>query len=100
MDTCGTLGSLVVDQETGERLLLSNWHVLPANWSARVSAGIYRRGQRTGGECVNATVRVGQAEIDMEAVETGGRTGLTRGVDIAIEHRGVAAVLRRVSILV
>jgi hypothetical protein len=73
MDTCETLGSLVVDRETGERLLLSNWYVLPASWNARVSPCIYPRGPRTGRE--NAI-----------------------GVDIAIEHRGVAAILRRVSI--
>jgi hypothetical protein len=119
-DTYGTLGGLVVDSATGERMLLSNWRVLAPDWSARVSPRIYQRARGDEGHdtaspsrdaiprehdaavvVLNGSlalageplglgaVRVGQAEIGMEVVKSGGRTGITCGV-----VRGVDGIAR------
>lgn len=45
----GTLGALVVDARTGAELLLSNWHVLVADWRARAGQRIYQPGRLDGG---------------------------------------------------
>jgi endonuclease G len=45
----GTLGGLVIDQATGAELILSNWHVLAADWSARPGQRIYQPGRLDGG---------------------------------------------------
>lgn len=45
----GTLGSMVVDRKTGNRMILSNWHVLVGNWSARPGQKIYQPGRLDGG---------------------------------------------------
>jgi endonuclease G len=45
----GTLGGLVVDRETGERMILSNFHVLAGAWHARPGWPIYQPGRLDGG---------------------------------------------------
>jgi len=45
----GTLGGLVVDRVSGRPMILSNWHVLVADWQARVGQGIYQPGRLDGG---------------------------------------------------
>lgn len=50
----GTLGGLVVDRASGAPLLLSNWHVLVNNWSARPGLPIYQPGRLDGGTSADA----------------------------------------------
>src|SRR5262245_60543813 len=45
----GTLGGLVRDRATGAPMILSNWHVLVADWSARLGQSIYQPGRLDGG---------------------------------------------------
>jgi endonuclease G len=45
----GTLGTLVIDTATGSEMLLSNWHVLVADWTARPGQRIYQPGRLDGG---------------------------------------------------
>jgi endonuclease G len=47
--TYGTLGALVVDRTNGEPMILSNWHVLVVEWSARTGQRIYQPGRMDGG---------------------------------------------------
>ncbi|MGH9835154.1 MAG: hypothetical protein ACRD9Y_19205, partial [Blastocatellia bacterium] len=48
-NTYGTLGGLVVDRANGDPMILSNWHVLVADWRARVGQSIYQPGRLDGG---------------------------------------------------
>jgi endonuclease G len=45
----GTLGGLVRDRETGDPMILSNWHVLAGDWRARPGWPIYQPGRGDGG---------------------------------------------------
>ncbi len=45
----GTLGGPVEDRETGDRMILSNWHVLAGSWWARPGWPIYQPGWGDGG---------------------------------------------------
>ncbi|MFN0086833.1 MAG: hypothetical protein ACKVX9_15690 [Blastocatellia bacterium] len=45
----GTLGGLVADRVTGERMILSNWHVLAGDWGARIGQRIFQPGRMDGG---------------------------------------------------
>ena len=45
----GTLGGLVEDRDEGYMMILSNWHVLAAEWWARPGQRIYQPGRRDGG---------------------------------------------------
>lgn len=45
----GTLGGLVTDRSTGAAMILSNWHVLVGNWSARPGQRIFQPGRLDGG---------------------------------------------------
>jgi hypothetical protein len=45
----GTLGGLVRDRETGDPMILSNWHVLAGHWSIRPGWPIYQPGRGDGG---------------------------------------------------
>jgi hypothetical protein len=46
----GTLGGLVEDRDTGDRMILSNWHVLAGKWHAQEGWPIYQPGWGDGGE--------------------------------------------------
>jgi endonuclease G len=54
----GTLGGKVHDRVTGEAMVLSNWHVLAAGWSARRGQLVYQPGRLDGGTFVNAFARL------------------------------------------
>jgi endonuclease G len=121
----GTLGTLVIDRETGAEMILSNWHVLAADWRARPGSRIYQPGRLDGGtgadtiatltrhamsanlDAAVATLSdsrglineqfelgqvqgVGRAELGLEVVKSGRRTGITYGRIIAVE--GVAKI--------
>jgi endonuclease G len=45
----GTLGGLVIDRDTGDPMILSNWHVLAGAWHARPGWPIYQPGRGDGG---------------------------------------------------
>ncbi len=45
----GTLGGKVYDRATGQPMILSNWHVLAADWRARPGQRIYQPGRLDGG---------------------------------------------------
>lgn len=47
--TAGTLGGLVLDQETGAAMILSNWHVLIGDWMRWENRRIYQPGRLDGG---------------------------------------------------
>jgi hypothetical protein len=49
----GTLGGKVIDRVTGKTMLLSNWHVLVADWGARTGQRIYQPGRLDGGVAVD-----------------------------------------------
>jgi endonuclease G len=46
----GTLGGKVIDRATGAEMILSNWHVLVADWGARQGQRIYQPGRLDGGK--------------------------------------------------
>jgi len=52
-NAAGTLGGMVIDRLTGETMLLSNWHVLVADWGARTGQRIYQPGRLDGGVAVD-----------------------------------------------
>jgi hypothetical protein len=47
--TYGTLGGKVIDRNTGAEMILSNWHVLVAEWGVRPGQRIYQPGRLDGG---------------------------------------------------
>lgn len=51
----GTLGGKVYDRMTGEQMILSNWHVLAADWSARRGQLIFQPGRLDGGTFANVS---------------------------------------------
>jgi endonuclease G len=51
--TYGTLGGKVYDKKTGDEMILSNWHVLAADWRARRGQLIYQPGRLDGGTYKN-----------------------------------------------
>lgn len=122
--TYGTLGGLVSDRASGARMILSNWHVLVAEWNARPGQRIYQPGRLDGGTSADSVASlardamaqgldaavatlhdgrrltsdqlglgavrgVARAELGMEVVKSGRRTGITFGV-----VRGVEGVTR------
>lgn len=48
-NSAGTLGAKVIDRETGAEMILSNWHVLVADWIGRPGQRIYQPGRLDGG---------------------------------------------------
>jgi hypothetical protein len=52
-NAAGTLGGIVIDRATGAEMLLSNWHVLVCNWTARPGQRIYQPGRLDGGTFAN-----------------------------------------------
>lgn len=49
----GTLGTRVADRSTGTEMILSNWHVLVADWAARPGQSIYQPGRLDGGTAMD-----------------------------------------------
>jgi endonuclease G len=54
----GTLGGPVIDRETGAPMILSNWHVLAADWHARPGWPIYQPGRGDGGSQEDLVARL------------------------------------------
>jgi endonuclease G len=48
-NAAGTLGARVRDRTTGAEMILSNWHVLAADWTGRPGQGILQPGRLDGG---------------------------------------------------
>jgi len=56
--TYGTLGCRVIDRASGAAMLLSNWHVLVADWFARPGQHIYQPGRLDGGMPADTVARL------------------------------------------
>lgn len=54
----GTLGGLVTDRETGNPMILSNFHVLVSGWYARAGQPIYQPGRGDGGNAADTVARL------------------------------------------
>jgi endonuclease G len=65
----GTLGTLVIDRETGDEMILSNWHVLAADWRARPGSRIYQPGRLDGGSSLDtvATLTRHAMSVNLDA---------------------------------
>ena len=53
-----TLGGKVIDRATGAEMMLSNWHVLVAEWTARPGQRIYQPGRLDGGTRADSVARL------------------------------------------
>ena len=49
----GTLGGIVVDRTTQQKMILSNWHVLVARWYAKSGQRIFQPSRSDGGSSAN-----------------------------------------------
>jgi endonuclease G len=83
----GTLGGLVVDQETGVEMMLSNWHVLAADWLARPGQRILQPGRLDGGTPANTVATLARdamsANLDAAvATLNGGRPLINHQLDL------------------
>jgi endonuclease G, mitochondrial len=85
--TYGTLGGLVIDRHTGAEMILSNWHVLVGDWSARPGQPILQPGRGDGGTAVDAVATLTRNAMPVNldaAVATlnGSRALLNEQVDL------------------
>ena len=83
----GTLGGLVVDRETGKRMILSNWHVLAGDWQAQPGRPIYQPGRGDGGTYPDTVARLSRhamsSGLDAAVAElTGSRQLINRQFDL------------------
>ena len=60
----GTLGGQVTDRETGEKMILSNWHVLAGRWHAQAGWPIYQPGRGDGGTGADAVAKLSRHAMD------------------------------------
>lgn len=65
----GTLGGIVVDRASGAQMILSNWHVLVSEWTARAGQRIYQPGRLDGGSFGNtiATLTRNAMPVNLDA---------------------------------
>jgi endonuclease G len=65
----GTLGGIVIDRVTGAEMILSNWHVLVCQWTARAGQRIYQPGRLDGGTFANtvATLTRHAMSVNLDA---------------------------------
>jgi endonuclease G len=61
----GTLGGKVIDRTTGAEMILSNWHVLVADWGARPGQRIYQPGRLDGGTFRDAVATLTRHAMDV-----------------------------------
>lgn len=54
----GTLGGAVRDRQTGDYMILSNWHVLVGDWNHRPNRRIFQPGRLDGGTAVDTIARM------------------------------------------
>lgn len=83
----GTLGGAVIDRKSGDRMILSNWHVLVGYWDVRPGAPVFQPGRGDGGggnDLVARYVRDAMAlNLDAAVAElTGERSIINNQVDI------------------
>ncbi len=84
----GTLGGLVIDRETGAKMLLSNWHVLVGVWEAQPGWPIYQPGQGDGGTAADTVATLSRdamaSRLDAAVAElTGVRALINNQFDLA-----------------
>lgn len=60
----GTLGGKVIDRTTGDEMILSNWHVLVADWGALPGQKIYQPGRLDGGTFRDAVATLTRHAMD------------------------------------
>jgi hypothetical protein len=63
--TYATLGGLVRDRTSGEEMILSNWHVLAGDWSARPGLGILQPGRLDGGTSLDLVANYTRDVMDL-----------------------------------
>jgi len=83
-----TLGGMVIDRETGAKMILSNWHVLVGLWHARPGWPIYQPAQGDGGTAADTVATLSRdamaANLDAAVAElTGARTLINDQFDLA-----------------
>lgn len=96
--TRGTLGGIVIDRNTGDPMILSNWHVLAAGWNANPIHKVYQPGRQDGGSVADAVGNFARDAMSRRidaAVATltkDARTHINRQFDLASEVvKGVAS---------
>jgi len=62
--TYATLGALVRDRNTGEDMILSNWHVLAGDWSARPGLDILQPGRMDSGTSLDSVATLTRDAMD------------------------------------
>jgi hypothetical protein len=67
----GTLGGIVIDRQSGNLMILSNWHVLAAGWHANPRHKVYQPAGRDGG-------------TDADTIATFTRHGMLQRIDAAV----------------
>jgi endonuclease G len=60
----GTLGGQVTDRVTGEKMILSNWHVLAGRWHARPGWPIYQPGRGDGGTSADTVAKLSRHAME------------------------------------
>jgi endonuclease G len=83
----GTLGGLVTDRETGDPMLLSNWHVLAGSWGIRPGWPIYQPGRGDGGTSADTVATYSHSAMSFHldaavAKLTGSRSLLNHPLDL------------------
>jgi endonuclease G len=84
----GTLGGLVRDRATGGPMILSNWHVLVADWGARSGQSIYQPGRLDGGGGADTVARLvrhamgSNLDAAVASLTPGGRVLLNEQLDL------------------
>jgi len=84
----GTLGGLVIDRESGDRMILSNFHVLAGYWHARPGWPIYQPARGDGGSRADTVARLCRhamaSNLDAAVAElTGSRQLINHQFDLA-----------------
>jgi endonuclease G len=60
----GTLGGKVLDRDTGEEMILSNWHVLVGSWYVWPGTPIYQPGRGDGGQSIHTVAHFTRHAMD------------------------------------
>jgi hypothetical protein len=107
----GTLGGLVIDRESGAKMILSNWHVLAGAWYAQSGWSIYQPGRGDGGTATDTVAKLSRhamaSSLDAAVAELTGSRQLTneqfdldpvKGVDRAVYGMKVVKSGRRTGV--
>jgi hypothetical protein len=87
----GTLGGMVIDRTTGAEMILSNWHVLAADWTARPGQRIYQPGRLDGGTSTDvvATLARDAMSVNLDAAVA---TLITGNRELVNDQLGIGPV--------